>query len=456
MKFQKRILKVHPATLMLVSFLLAITIGTLLLKLPISTKSGHILWVDALFTSTSAVCVTGLIVVDTGSYFTIFGQCVILMLIQIGGLGVMTISVGLFRWIGKSISFRHRMIMQDVFAHTPRADILSLVKSIIFFTLGAEFIGAVLLTIHWSQTLSFPKAVYTSVFHSVSAFCNAGFSLFSDSLIQDSGNMLLVFTICALIVVGGIGFPVLYDLHYWFRKRKKQRIKLALQTKTVLITTFFLIIIGTVMFALLEDHPLQTGDSILHRILIALFQSVTCRTAGFNTIDIASLRSATLALMIFLMFIGASPGSCGGGVKTTSLALLGAFTISKMKGRVRVNMFKKSIPVEAVNRSISLILVSICVIGIVLFLLLVSESPLPYNTAGNPGSFLSYLFETVSAFGTVGLSMGVTPYLSVLGKIWLTVMMIIGRVGVLTFSYIIVGTGATSGIEYSEESIMIG
>ena len=311
------------------------------------------------------------------------------------------------------------------------------------------------LTIHWSQTLSFPKAVYTSVFHSVSAFCNAGFSLFSDSLILDSGNMLLVFTICALIVVGGIGFPVLYDLQYWFRRRKTQRIKLALQTKTVLVTTFFLIVIGTVMFALLEEHPLQTGDSLVHRILIALFQSITCRTAGFNTIDIASLREATLALMIFLMFIGASPGSCGGGVKTTTLALLGAFTISKMKGRIRVNMFRKSIPVEAVNRSISLILVSICVIGIILFLLLVSESSGP-NISGNSGSFLSYLFETVSAFGTVGLSMGVTAYLGILGKIWLTVMMIIGRVGVLTFSYIIVGTGATSGIEYSEESIMIG
>lgn len=456
MTFRKRILKAHPATIVLVSFLLAITVGALLLKLPISTRSGHILWIDALFTATSAVCVTGLIVVDTGSFFTLFGQCVILLLIQIGGLGVMTISVALFRWIGKSIPFRHRMAMQDVFAHTPRVDILNLVKSTILFTLSAEFLGAVLLTIYWSQTLSFPKAVYTAVFHSVSAFCNAGFSLFSDNLIQYSGNMLIVFVICILIVLGGIGFPVLYDLQYWFRKRQNKRIKLSIQTKTVLMTTLFLIIGGTIMFALLEEQPLQAGDSFLHRFLIALFQAITCRTAGFNTVDIDSLRQATLTLMIFLMFIGASPGSCGGGVKTTTLALLGAFTVSRMRGRIRVNMFRKSIPVETVNRSILLILVSICVIGIVLFMLLMGESSVPYHVSDNSGSFLAYLFETVSAFGTVGLSMGVTPYLSIWGKIWIIITMIIGRVGLLTFSYIIIGPGATSGIEYSEESIMVG
>ena len=240
MTLRNRILKAHPAILVLASFLLAITAGALLLMLPISTQSRTISFVDALFTATSAVCVTGLSVVDTDTFFTRFGQCVILALIQIGGLGVMTISVILFRWIGKSISFRQRMVMQDLFAPTPRADILSLVKSIVFFTLGAEALGAALLTIHWNHELPFPRAVYTAIFHSISAFSNAGFSLFSDSMMQYRDTLLLNVTLCSLIVAGGIGFPVLYDLQSWFRGRlRRQHQRLSVQTRTVLRTTLF-------------------------------------------------------------------------------------------------------------------------------------------------------------------------------------------------------------------------
>ncbi|MBN1276994.1 MAG: ATPase [Deltaproteobacteria bacterium] len=456
MMFRKRILKLHPATLILLSFLLVIIIGTLLLKLPVSTRGGHITWIDALFTSTSAVCVTGLIVVDTGSFFTLFGQSVILILIQIGGLGVMTISVAMFRWIGKSISFRHRMVMQDVFAHTPREDILGLVKSTIFFTLGAEILGTIFLSIYWGQRLPFLNAVYTALFHSISAFCNAGFSLFSDSMSKYGSSIFLNTVMCLLIVIGGIGFPVLYDVQSWFKIQKNKRLRLSVQTKTVLVTTILLIAGGAIMFAFLEHHTLDESASLSHRILISIFQSITCRTAGFNTVDIGSLRDVTLFLMIFLMFIGASPGSCGGGVKTTTLALISAFTLSKIRGKKRVNIFKKSIPVEAVNRSISLILVSFCVIGIILFMLLMDESPGPHNISDNPRSFLAYFFETVSAFGTVGLSMGVTPELSTWSKLWLNITMIIGRVGVLTFSYIIVSNRSANGIEYSEENLMIG
>ena len=456
MKLRTRILKAHPATLILASFLLAIIAGMLMLKLPISIKTGYLPWVDALFTATSAVCVTGLVVVDTGSYFTVFGQCVILALIQIGGLGVMTISVALFRWIGRSISFRHRMVMQDLFAHTPREDIFGLVKSIVLFTLGAEVIGAVLLTIHWSRELPFLHAVYTAVFHSVSAFCNAGFALFSDSMVRYSDNLLLNTTVCSLIMVGGIGFPVLYDLQSWFERRKEKRVRLSIQTKTVLMTTLILIASGALMFAFLERQALGNAPSLAHRILAPLFQSITCRTAGFNTVDITSLRDATLAMMIFLMFFGASPGSCGGGVKTTTLALLTAFTVSRVRRRRRVNMFKKSIPSETVTRSVSLILVSIGIIGVVLFLILVGDFAGDPKVTGPQRSFLVYFFETVSAFGTVGLSMGITPELKTWGKCWIILMMILGRVGVLTFSYIIVGTGTTNGIEYSEENLMIG
>jgi trk system potassium uptake protein len=456
MMVRSRILKAHPATLILTSFLLAIAVGTSLLLLPVSTKGGTISLVNAVFTATSAVCVTGLVVVDTGTYFTMFGQCVLLGLIQIGGLGVMTISVALFRWIRRGISFRQRMAMQDLFAHTPRQDIFNLVKSIVLFTLGAEIMGAILLSLHWSKELPFFRAVYMAVFHSVSAFCNAGFALFPDSMVRYSHDLLLNITMCGLIIIGGIGFPVLFDLQSRFHRQNRERVRLSLQTKTVLLTTLILVVAGALMFALLEHETLWRSPSLLHRILVSLFQSITCRTAGFNTVDIASLRDATLAMMIFLMFVGASPGSCGGGVKTTTLALMAAFTFSRVTRKRRVNMLKKSIPVETVNRSVSLILVSIGIIGVVLFLLLVGETESGRAASGPRGSFLAYLFETVSAFGTVGLSMGITPELGTWGKCWITLMMIVGRVGVLTFSYIIVGTGAGNGVEYSEENLMIG
>ena len=456
MTIQKRMLKAHPATLVLASFVAAIIVGTLLLKLPAACQSGRIPWVDALFTATSAVCVTGLIVVDTGGYFTVFGQCVILGLIQIGGLGVMTFSVTLFRWIGRSVSFRQRMVMQDLFAHTPRKDIFSLVKSILLFTACLELAGILLLTLHWAREFPLPKALYTAIFHSVSAFCNAGFALFSDSMAPDSGDVLLNLTVCGLIVAGGIGFPVLYDLQSWWTRRKEKKVRLLVQTKTVLLTTAVLIVAGAAIFAFLEPAAQGRAASPAEKILVPLFQSITCRTAGFNTVDIGSLSDAALAMMIFLMFFGASPGSCGGGVKTTTLALLTVFTVSRIRNQRRVNLFRKSIPEETVGRSMSLVLVSIGIIGLVLFMLLAGEPATVHGPAVQARPFLAYLFETVSAFGTVGLSMGATADLNMWGKGWIILMMTVGRVGVLTFAYILVGSGPTNGVEHAEENLMIG
>lgn len=446
----------HPAVLVLSSFLLVIVTGTLLLKLPAASLPGYITWIDAWFTATSAVCVTGLVVVDTGTYFTRFGQCVILTMIQIGGLGLMTISVVLFQWVGRSISIRHRMAMQGLFAHTPRADIFSLVKSIIVLTFAAEFIGGLLLTLHWSHELPLPLAAYTGFFHAVSAFCNAGFALCADSMMRYSDNPWFNITLCGLIVVGGIGFPVLYDLQCWIKVRKRQRCRLSIQTKTVLWTTLILTVSGAIMFASLEQLPLRGDEPTWHRILTPVFQSITCRTAGFNTVDIASLKSATLAMMIFLMFFGASPGSCGGGVKTTTLAVLVAFTMSRIRRMRRVNLFRKSVPNDTVARSVSLVLVSIGIIAIAFFLILAGNAVDGLPLDDTKGAFIEYLFEAVSAFGTVGLSMGVTPELNLWGKCWIIALMIVGRVGVLTFSYIIVGTGMENGVEYSEENLMIG
>lgn len=458
MTSNRKRLQFSPATLVLFSFLVLIVAGTALLKLEIATVAGKISWIDALFTATSAVCVTGLVVVDTGSFFTPFGQLIILLLIQIGGLGVMTISVALFSWFGHSVSLRSRLAMQDIFAHAPRRDIYKLVRSVLFFTLAAELAGAVLLTLHWSREMSWPQALYYGVFHAVSAFCNGGFSLFADGLAQYSGNWLLNLTICLLIVVGGIGFPVLYDLHSRFLARQHRAKRLSVQTKTVLLTTALLIVGGAVMFAFLETPgAVMAARSPGEWLLIPLFQSITCRTAGFNTVDIGALREATIVMMIFLMFVGASPGSCGGGVKTTTLAILAHFTVSRIRHRKRVNFFKKSLPEATVTKAMSLIVLSVAIIALVVFLLLVSDT---FIAAGgdNPAArihALQYLFETVSAFATVGLSMGITASLSGWDKAWIIAIMIVGRVGVLTFSYIVIGSSA-GGKEYSEENMMIG
>ncbi len=445
----------HPGTILLHSYLLTIGIGACFLLLPMATVSGGISVINALFTSTSAVCVTGLVVVDTGTCFTTFGQSVILVLIQLGGLGVMTISVTIFLMMGKRVSFKQRMAMQDLFAHTPREDINQLVMSILLFTVIAEISGTILLTFHWAKEYPITKALYLALFHSVSAFCNAGFALFNASFIKYHGNVLLNLVICALIILGGIGFPVVYDIYKTMFKSGGRRVRLSVQTKTVLITTGILIVAGTIIFWFIERHSVISGYTFVDSFLTSLFQSVTCRTAGFNTVNIAVLGNATLAFMIVLMFFGASPGSCGGGVKTTTLAVLVTLAWSRLKNRIRVNIFKKSITEDTVRKSIYLVVISIVLVSVIFFLLLLSTPRGMYDSITH-SRFLSYLFEVVSAFGTVGLSMGVTGQITGIGKLLIIIMMLIGRVGVLSFSYIIAGMELTGGIEYAEENIMIG
>jgi trk system potassium uptake protein TrkH len=365
----------------------------------------------------------------------------------------MTLSVLLFRIIGRKTFYHQRMAVQDMFLHTPQDDIFKIVKNIIYMTFCIETAGAVLLAIYWSRTMPVHEAVYTALFHAISAFCNAGFSLFPDSLSTFGDSYLLNFTICMLIVTGGIGFSVLYEFKNWIKLRKKKRFRFSVQTRIVLLTTAILIVGGTVWLFILERQGILDGKSPAYQFLVALFQSITCRTAGFNTVDISALNEATIAMMLVLMFFGASPGSCGGGVKTTTLALLTATTITRIKRMQRVNLFKKSIPDETVRRASTLIIVSIGIIGMVLFMIL-SEGAITGRSLG--GEFLPYLFEVVSAFGTVGLSLGVTADLSVWGKFWIVITMIIGRVGILTFSYIIIGTNPTNGFERAEENMMIG
>jgi len=429
--------------------------GTVLLMLPFSTTSGNISFMDALFTSTSAVCVTGLTVLDTGTYFTIFGQTVILILIQLGGLGIMTVSVVLFQFLGKIVSFRQRMAMQETFAHTPRKDIYRLIKSILVFTILIEGAGALLLFFHWIREFPVLKALYMAVFHSVSAFCNAGFALFNNSLMNYTGSYLLNFTICGLIVLGGIGFPVVFEIYTIAFKKRGKRVKISVQTKSVLITTFILIVSGTLLFFLMEPDSSLKGLSLMGSILASFFQSITSRTAGFNTVDISLLSDSAALLLVLLMFIGASPGSCGGGIKTTTFFLLFTLVKNRIRGNTTVNVFKKSLGKESISKSVSIFLLSITFVILVFFLLLMSDH-FGHGEVQNANRFTSYLFEVVSAFGTVGLSMGATAGLNGIGKFLLIITMLIGRVGVLTFSYVITSAEAPMGIEYAEENLMVG
>ena len=444
----------HPATLLLLSYLTAIIIGTGLLMLPAAAVDGPIALIDAVFTATSAVCVTGLTVVDTGSYFTSFGQWVILILIQLGGLGIMTVTVMLFQVIGKRIFFQQRMALQELFSHTPRADIYKLLRSIFVFTALAEMLGTILLFFYWLPDYPPSRALFLSTFHSVSAFCNAGFSLFTTSFTPESASLKLNAVICGLIILGGLGFPVVYELYRCRRTPGAERPRLSIQAKTVLITSGLLIVGGAFIFFLSEiqsHNAMGTGE----RLLVSIFQSVTARTAGFNTLEMVSLNSASLVLMLFLMFFGASPGSCGGGVKTTTLAVLAAFSLSRIKRHARVNLFKHSIPNDTVSKCISMLLLSVGIIFSALFLILFLD-PAHGGDIGGRRKFLSYLFEVVSAFGTVGLSMGITPALNSFGKSIIVVVMIIGRVGIPVFTYLIAGPSSPKGIEYAEENLMIG
>ena len=450
--FRSRLNRAHPTNLLLMSYLAAIAGGTLALKLPAATASGAIGWLDALFTATSAVCVTGLIVVDTGTFFSAFGQGVILLLIQVGGLGIMTISVALFQIIGKKVVFQQRMAMQEVFSHAPREDIYYLIRSVLLFTLAIEAVGTLILFFHWRPVYPFGQALYKAIFHSVSAFCNAGFSQFSDSLMAGRDSTVLNATVGTLIVLGGIGFPVVYEIFH--RTLLRQSGKVSIQTKSVL-TTSLILLAGGMGVILVSERSLIATLGWQEGLLAAFFQSVTCRTAGFNTLDIASLNTATLLFMMFLMLVGASPGSCGGGMKTTTFTVLAAFSWSRLMRYKCVNLFGKTVPEETVSKSISVLVFSLAAILVAAFLILFFDPDHGVRVQGNR-QFLSFLFETVSAFGTVGLSMGVTPALTQPGKWVIIALMIIGRVGVPAFTYIVAGGKSTRGVQYAEENMMIG
>ncbi len=443
-----------PARISILGFAALISIGTFLLMLPAASTEKNLGFVNALFTSTSATCVTGLVVVDTGKALTLFGQLVVLFFIQVGGLGIMTISTLFLMIAGGRSSLAGRVVIQDTLTHGEERSLFSILRDVAIFTFVIEGLGMAFIFFRFLPGREICDALYLSVFHSVSAFCNAGFSIFSESFITYREDWVLNLVICFLIVTGGIGFPVLSELKRQFPFNGRTWSRLSLHSKLVLSVTAFLLIIGSLFFILTEWHNTLAPLSYMNRCLAGFFQAVTARTAGFNTLPIGDMANASLFFLILMMFIGASPGSCGGGIKTTTLACLTMLGVSRLRGQRHPQLFRRTISEGSVGKAISIVMVSTSIVIAATFLLLITElGEIPHYLSR--GTFLELLFEVVSAFGTVGLSTGVTHGLSTAGKLIVTVVMFVGRLGPLVIA-MAVSRRRTSRYYYAEESIMVG
>ncbi len=438
----------------ILGFILLIGVGTALLMLPAAAKTASLGFVDALFTATSAGCVTGLVVVDTGTRFSLFGQIVILTLIQAGGLGIMTLST-LFLFIaGRKPGMMERQVIQDTFTHQGTVPPSTIVREVIIFACVIEAVGASVLFVRFLMDAKPAEAFYLAVFHAVSAFCNAGFSPFSDSLSAYRSDWILNLTVCFLIITGGIGFFVLSELKRNFRFSRRTWSRLSLHTKLAILSTLVLLFTGTVFILFMEWPNALAELPVPDRFLAAFFQSVTTRTAGFNTLPISQLANETLFLFIVLMFIGACPGSCAGGVKTTTFSTLMLMGFSRLRGHDRPRIFYRTISSGSLARAINVVMISMVVIVAATMLLLMTE--LRYlSHLESRGKFLELFFEVVSAFGTVGLSAGNTAGLSMPGKLIITAVMFIGRLGPLVIG-VAISRQRSSRFHYAEENIMVG
>lgn len=444
-----------PATLLVGSFVAAILIGAVLLMLPASATGAPLTALEALFMSTSAVCVTGLAVVDPGTRLTGFGQGVLLALVQGGGLGIMTFAIFVTAVVGRGLSLRDRAVLVDSMHHSQSHELRRLLRHVLRFTLIVEGAGALALWLRWRG--EFADAGYLSVFHAVSAFCNAGFALFPDNLIRFRGDWWVNLVIGGLIVIGGLGFLVTFELRdfVFARLQRKRPPALSLQARLVFTTTSGLLAVGAVGFLVLEWNNTLSGLPFLEKVLAAGFQSITPRTAGFNTVDYGQMAAATLFFTILLMFIGASPGSTAGGIKTTSLALLLALVRSRARGHRRASIFHRAIPDAAMDRALTLTLLSGTLVTLAVLLLVVLELGSTPASESRP-QFIALCFEVVSAFGTVGLSTGITATLSAPGQLLLILMMLVGRVGPLTLALAVAARRSKGHFRYAEENVMVG
>jgi potassium uptake TrkH family protein len=448
-----KLLALGPSALMTLSFILLIAFGTGLLMLPEMTHGG-IRFIDALFTSASASCVTGLIVVDTGTFFTFKGQIVILMLIQMGGINIVSFAT-FFATFYRADSIRYQSVLRDFLSSGKMSDTRSLLRKIVFFSIVIETFGALMMYLTWSDQIVFRSGfekLYHSIFHSVSAFNNAGFSLYPKNLyenaISQSFNVHIV--IMFLFFLGGIGFTTLEDFYNVLINRKKWknfRRNIKIGSKIALKTTLWLILAGTVLFLYAEWDSVLSGYAFRGKMITSLFHSMTARTAGFNTIDIGALSQPVLIFFIFLMFVGAAPGSTGGGIKTTTFAVILRSSIATIRGKKNVEAYHHTFSFSLIDRAYAIALFAIFLIFTSTLLLSFTEPHVP---------FLKLIFEEVSAFGTVGLSTGITPYLSDAGKAIITISMFVGRIGPLTLAVFLSKRIISTKYRYPDVNIMVG
>lgn len=437
-----------PYMTILLSFMVVTILGGILLSLPISMRDGKsVKLIDGFFIATSAICVTGLSSIDIGSVYNIFGQMVILVLIQLGGLGVITFTSVIIIMISKKIGYYTKKIVQEDINIDTTFKIEEYVKKVILSVIVIEFIGTVILFFEFIKKFGFLKAVYYSFFHSVSAFCNAGFSLFSDNLYGFKNSFIINMTIPLLIFLGGIGFSTILNCYNVLRKKEK---RLTSTTKLSIKISIFLVIIGMVaMFFLEYSNKSTIGNlSFGQKLEASFFQSVTTRTAGFNTISILGLKRSTSLLFVILMFIGASPGSTGGGIKTTTIGLIILGTLATLKNKDTIEYDKRSVSWRIYSKAITVLFISLIYTTICVFLLILFE---------RNKNLLDLVFEVFSAFGTVGLSRNLTPSLADISKFILIVTMFVGRVGPLTIALALSKSNLKKGrYTYPQENILIG
>ena len=436
--------ELNPPRVLALGFGILILIGALLLNLPIASQDGESIgFINSLFTSASAVCVTGLVVVNTAEHWTLFGQVVIISLIQMGGLGIMTMATIVAMLMGKKITLKERLIIKEQLNQGTMSGLVRLTRYVIFSTFLIEFIGAILLSFRFIPQYGMAKGIWFSTFHSISAFCNAGFDIMGNSIVPYVGDFLVNFTIASLIIIGGLGFTVYIDI-----SQKKSFKKLHLHSKLVIVITLILILMGMFLILLVErDNPdtlanLSTGD----KFLAAFFQSVIARTAGFNSVDISKLYDTSIFILIILMFIGGSPGSTAGGIKTTTFGTMILTTIAVVRGNKDISVFNRRISQDIINRSLAILTIGLTLVITVSLVLTLTES----------ANFLDLLFETTSAFGTVGLTRGLSPNLSDMGKIIISITMYLGRVGPLTMAFAFSQKQKQPLYKYCEGNIIVG
>ncbi|MCK5780406.1 MAG: potassium transporter KtrB [Psychrilyobacter sp.] len=457
-----------PSKILVMSFIVIILIGTFFLSLPFSTNpTEHISVLTALFTATSAVSVTGLSLVDVSKVFSPFGKVVILILIQLGGLGIMTFSTLVFTLIGKQISYQERKILKEDLNSYTIGGVIKFLKRIVLIVIIIEMIGAFFLTLGFYETMPLEKAVVYGIFHSISAFCNAGFSLFSDSLVGFANNRTITFTVAILITLGGIGFAVINSTISYYKTGRKTY---NLTSQLAIYITLILTIGGTIAFFVFErNNPGTIGNmGIVDSINNSFFQSVTTRTAGFNSIPMENMKPETLFLFLILMFIGASPGSTGGGLKTTTFGIIMFYVVTVIRNEKDVVIRNRRVPWEVLHRAMAILIISILYVMIVVFLILMTNEMTSikdladailtggHSIASSNLTLDKVLFEVISAFATVGVSQGITSDLNMFGRILLIITMLIGRVGPLTFMLAFSEKIKVRPYKYPEENILIG